>query len=456
MARVTQQSGFENELTTMFGAFFKEFRIAALLRACGAYKQSGIPVITIFRKLFELAFSHRTLFMSLKGNSADVGKDTFYRFVNSSCINWFKFITMLSASIINGMIAKATDKNRINVFIVDDTVYTRGRSNKVELLSWVRDHSKKTSVRGFRLLTLGWSDGNSFFPVNGCLLASTKKRCNEIEYVSDKRSSGYKQRVRALTKAPEVMLEMLQQAVKSGISASYVLFDSWFSSPKAILAVIEEKLNVIAMLKKTSKVHYRYEGEMLPVTKIYRRNKKRRGRSKYLLSVKVELSSQKGTKFVPAKLVFVRNRNKKKDYLVLISTDTSLSEEEIIRIYGKRWDIEVFFKVCKSYLHLTGECRSISYDAMTSYVAIVFARYMMLSTENRVQLDARTLGELFYEFCDELPDITWIESFIILMDHLVETISERLSLKEEELKILFEEFMSILPKVLKLKTQMCA
>ena len=63
----------------------------------------------------------------------------------------------------------------INVFIVDDTVYTRGRSKKVELLSWVREHSKKISVRGFRLLTLGWSDGNSFFPVNDCLLASAKK-----------------------------------------------------------------------------------------------------------------------------------------------------------------------------------------------------------------------------------------------------------------------------------------
>ncbi|MEQ2036869.1 transposase [Mediterraneibacter gnavus] len=25
-------------------------------------------------------------------------------------------------------------------------------------------------------------------------------------------------------------------------------------------------------------------------------------------------------------------------------TDTTLSEEEIIRIYGKRWQIEVFFK----------------------------------------------------------------------------------------------------------------
>ncbi len=36
-----------------------------------------------------------------------------------------------------------------------------------------------------------------------------------------------------------------------------------------------------------------------------------------------------------------------------------LSEEEIIRVYGKRWDIEVFFKICKSCLKLVKECRSI-------------------------------------------------------------------------------------------------
>nr|WP_051188495.1 hypothetical protein [Proteocatella sphenisci] len=66
---------------------------------------------------------------------------------------------------------------------------------------------------------------------------------------------------------------------------------------------------------------------------------------------------------LPAKLVFVRNRNNKKDCLAIISTDIMLNENEIIRIYGKRWDIGVFFKICKSYLKLTKECRSLSYDA---------------------------------------------------------------------------------------------
>ena len=43
--------------------------------------------------------------------------------------------------------------------------------------------------------------------------------------------------------------------------------------------------------------------------------------------------------------------------VVLITTDLTLSEDDIIRIYGKRWAIEVFFKVCKSYLKLTKSFR---------------------------------------------------------------------------------------------------
>ena len=37
----------------------------------------------------------------------------------------------------------------------------------------------------------------------------------------------------------------------------------------------------------------------------------------------------------------------------------TITEEEIIRIYEKRWDIEVFIKVCKSYLKIIKECGSL-------------------------------------------------------------------------------------------------
>nr|WP_243734192.1 transposase [Halanaerobium congolense] len=120
--------------------------------------------------------------------------------------------------------------------------------------------------------------------------------------------------------------------------------------------------DVIAMAKKTSKVHYLYNGEMQPLTKIFRENRKRRGRSRYLLSVEVTIV--KDEQSIPARIVYVRNRNKRNKYLALITTDMKLTEEEVIRIYGKRWEIEVFFKVCKSYLKLSKECRSLSYDVL--------------------------------------------------------------------------------------------
>ena len=108
------------------------------------------------------------------------------------------------------------------------------------------------------------------------------------------------------------------------------------------------------------------------IKEIYRQCKKRRGRSRYLLSVDITV----GDEAIPAKIVCVRNKSRKKDWLAIICTDTTISKEEIIRIYGKRWDIEVFFKACKSYLHLIKECRSLSYDALTAHVSIVFAWYM--------------------------------------------------------------------------------
>jgi len=55
---------------------------------------------------------------------------------------------------------------------------------------------------------------------------------------------------------------------------------------------------------------------------------------------------------IPEKILFIRNRNKRSEWLAILSTDTTLDNEEIIRIYGMSWDIEVFFKCNKSLLQL--------------------------------------------------------------------------------------------------------
>ena len=86
------------------------------------------------------------------------------------------------------------------------------------------------------------------------------------------------------------------------------------------------------------------------IKQIFEASKKRRGRSKYLLSIDVTLTDREGNA-IPARIVCVRNRNNRKDWIAFISTDAGLAPEEILRIYGKRWDIEVFFKTCKSIIY---------------------------------------------------------------------------------------------------------
>ena len=247
------------------------------------------------------------------------------------------------------------------------------------------------------------------------------------------------------------MLELLRTAKKADIPAKYVLFDSWFSSPSSLHSVKEIGYDVIAMVKKTPKMFFRFNGEDMPLTTIYNKDKKRRGRSRYLLSVQIDVV--KDGKSIPAKVVYVRNKNKRHEYLCLISTDISLSEDEIIRIYGKRWDIEVFFKVCKSYLNLSKECRSISYDAMTAHTAIVFARYMMLSLESRESNDPRSMGELFLYFSDEMSDITWIQAFQMMLQMFRTLLADQIDISDEKIDELVDAFMDAIPALLKSKLQ---
>lgn len=447
---ITQNIQNDNQISKSIKRFFSRFHVSSALKSSNAYKKKGTPAVEIFQYLFLLIFSNKSMYMNLLTgrNTPSFAKDTVYRFAKMAQINWIRFTSILASRIIQEGVVPLNDKERVNVLIIDDSMFERNRSKKVELLARVFDHAKHTYRFGFRMLTLGWSDGSSFIPVNSILLSSENKKNRINEAVQlDKRTIGYKRRQLSMTKGTHAMLELLRGSKSVNIPAKYVLFDSWFSSPSSLHAVKEIGYDVIGMVKKTPKMFFRYNGTDMSLPSIYKQNKKRRGRSRYLLSVMVEVI--KDGESIPAKVVYVRNRNKRNEYLCIISTDTTLDENEIIRIYGKRWDIEVFFKVCKSYLRLTKECNSLSFDAMTAHVAVVFTRYMMLSIENRESKDERSLGELFLYFSDELSDITWIQAFQLMLQMFRTMISDHSELSEEKICELVDVFMNAIPLSLK-------
>jgi hypothetical protein len=148
-----------------------------------------------------------------------------------------------------------------------------------------------------------------------------------------------------------------------------------------------------------------------------------------------------------AKLVYMRNRNKRNEWIALVATDLTMSEEDAIALYAKRWGIEVFFKICKSYLKLAKEFQQLSYDAVTAHTAIVMIRYMILSLEKRKQEDPRSLGELFFLGFDEVSDIRFEHAVMLLMSLLTATLQEtHLGLTEEQMEQIMDSFIQKLPE----------
>ena len=427
--------------------FISDFKIVALLRKCGGNKLKGIPFLVLFTYVLTNAFRKGSFYMQqhMGALQDSFSKNTYYRFMTNQKMNWLRFTTLLSERIINQHIRPLTSKNRADCFVIDDSMYERTGYRRTELVSRVFDHVSMSYRKGFRLMTLGWTDGCSFLPINFSLLASSNAAntlgvCNSF----DKRSIAGKRRIMARKKGTTVMVQLLKTALNAGHRAKYVLFDSWFSNPKQIVDIHNLGLDVIAMVKRSSKIRYLFNGESRNIKQIYAASKKRRGRSRYLLSVKVKVVRENTT--VDARIVCVRNRSKAKDWLALICTDMSLSEQEIIRIYGKRWDIEVFFKTCKDSLQLSKEYHGLSYDGMTAHVAMVFARYMLLAVAKRDSEDDRTLGELFYITVAELEDITYSYSMNLLAEAMLSTIQEYLQLSDDKIEDLYKAALQKLPE----------
>lgn len=441
--------------------FIGKHKINKIMKKSNFSKEQGFSYIYLFRFIFLLVFSGRSLYRFLQTDICGdkIGKDSIYRFLNSARYNWKKLLLTLSVGIIKEWLLLLTSKERVKVLIVDDSLFSRNRSKAVELLARVYDHVEHRYRRGFRMLTLGWSDGTTFLPLIFSLLSSEKKdnRICDINPEIDKRTNGYKRRQESTKKATEVLFDLLEQATAYSIPAQYLLFDSWFAYPQVIIKTLLYKLQTICMLKNTPKIFYKYMGKNMTLGALYGKVNKRRGRAKILASVVVEIGRDKDGQPIEARIVFVRDRNRSRKWLALLSTDTLLDEQEIVRIYGKRWDIEVFFKMSKSYLKLAREFQGRSYDAMVAHTTIVCCRYIMLAVEKRNHEDNRTIGGLFYFCCDEVQDMKFIEALLLLIEILTEGLRRLFDLSENKIQELISNFIAALPLSIKgkLKFSMC-
>lgn len=228
MSILAQNHTDEVALLDCIQKFFAKHHVGKLLKQCNGTKEKGVPSISLLKYKLGNIFIGRSMYMQQRTGSfkEDFSKNTFYRFLNSAKTNWLRFTSLLAADIVNNGIKDLTDASRKNVFIIDDSLFSRTSCKKTELGSKVFDHTGMNYKKGYRMLTL------------------------------------------------------LDTAVSAGLSAEYVLFNSWFSNPAQITAIKRKGMDVIAMIKKSSRIKYTYNDEQLNIKEIYSKNKKRRGSSK--------------------------------------------------------------------------------------------------------------------------------------------------------------------------------
>ena len=249
--------------------FFDQFKVGTLLHRCGIRKRHGHGVRSLTQAIFTLPFVGKNFFRGIVVNQElSFGKDAAYQLLKGTTYNWRRLLLTLGQRL-HRFFNRLTDDEREAVLIIDDSPYDRSRSKLVELLSRVYDHSTGKFLKGFRMLTICWSDGASCLPLDFVLLSSAdrKKRLCDNRKSMDKRCCAYQRRKEATLKTTEHLETMVKRILSTGIRAQYLLMDSWFMMPATVTALAEH-IDVIGMVKKTSRIFYRYNGHLMDLMTI--------------------------------------------------------------------------------------------------------------------------------------------------------------------------------------------
>jgi len=392
--------------TKWLSAWLNKFCPGKMLRQAGIKKRSGIAAGWLLQLLLVLPFSDLRIYQLNRASDGLPHRSTFYDFLGQTSYNWRMLVLMVSLRLIEEL-QPLTSAWQERVLIVDDSPYKRDRSKKVDYLGHQYDHSSHSWYRGYRMLTMAWSDGHSLVPVDFELLTNSDpgKRLGEQPKV-DLRTHLGRRCLAATSKATDQTLHMLDRALKAAMAADYLVFDSWFAHAD-LLYKLSQRLPVVCMLKNSGKISFRHGKRIYQLKGLYekvaarKRSPKSNDEHQIIGSIMVDMLS--GPK---VRIVFLRDRHNPQRWLALASTDTSVAPERICRIYAKRWAIEVFFKQVKQQLGLAREFQLRGFGAQIAHTSIVLLRYMMLEYYRRQCSDERTIPGLFHAYVRELQMLT--------------------------------------------------
>ena len=223
------------------------------------------------------------------------------------------------------------------VLIIDDSIEEKPYTDENDLVCWHYDHSKDRMLKGINFLTALYSSQGVSVPVGFHLVAKTEK------YTDPKTQ---KEKRRSPVSKNEVCHELIKQAVRNRLLFRFVLFDVWFASAETMVFIKhQQRRDFICPLKTNRKV-------------ALSKADKQQGRYGRVDTLELEAQATReiyleGVDFplVLVKQVFT-NEDGSIGIRYLVSSDTTLSFDDVTTTYHKRWGVECYHKSLKQNVSL--------------------------------------------------------------------------------------------------------
>jgi len=392
-------------------------KLKTILKESGFTKKQGSPIHLVMLHFVYMLVMNKKISTFTKQSDASFKKDAYYDLLKNQNYNWRKLLNLTTKGFMK-LIHKVQDPRSVKVLILDDTV----ESKVGKIIEGSRDklwsNKEKRCIRGVNIVSLNYSDGLSSFMCDFAISMGkyAKVKLEDFANKLDHRTVAYKRQQEIMLGKAKLALQMIQRALKQGMYVDYLLVDSWYSKPVFIKKVEDMGLSVISRITNSNSI-WNFIGEKKTLECIYQKSKQTTDEKsgsygkilfKYLSTIVEHKTAGK------LKIVFIKiNKNNK--LIPIISTNLNLSDDEVIDIYKRRWDIEQGYKELRSHFGFGTEENRI-YEALIARITLSFLSYNIVSYINRISHEPKTIGGLFAELECELTTLAiGMQAFIKIL-----------------------------------------
>ncbi len=226
-------------------------------------------------------------------------------------------------------VEKALPPTEQGCLLLDDSIIEKAYTEENGLVSVHYDHSKDRYVKGINLVSAFLLLGQASLPIAYELVVKTR-RCNCKTRKEEWKSERTKN---------EMFRDLVSGCVQNALRFTYVLCDSWYTNSENIKHVLGLQKHLIGAVKSNIEVALSLADKQAgKFVKLNQRPLELGLKQVYIRQLEVPVSLGKD--------VFL-NEDGSKAIQYLLCSDLTLSFQQIITTYQKRWGVEEYHKSLK-------------------------------------------------------------------------------------------------------------